>query len=321
MDKRGISGGTVIVILAVLVAAYFFVPQVHDFVGSFGGGSSSNLETPGNCPSSGLTEVTLNTQKALAATATNADVSYYVFDKTGSYVTSGKSSAGQATFDVKCAVGKKYDLMVINETVAVGSYGQQVEVDASESTVTKNLQMYAYGDINLVSVASSTDPLGNSNISAGVGKTCGFTVTFNVNESASGFNKPLIMCQANTSSVTSVDMSGVNDADAKAPTRLSPATGYKYYSYEMDKMLKSTDPAQKVSGTITFSQSITPAATDYMTCIIVDQAMWKKANYQTLGLTNGFVTSTENSETNSDVGAPDASPAILEFGGAGTNYC
>lgn len=323
MDKKAMSGGMIILLIAVaLVAAYMFVPSFKTGVTNLlSGGTTTPPAVAGKCPSSGLTEVTLNTQEALAATATNAVTDYYVFEKDGTYITTGNSGAdGQSVFNLACAKDKKYDILVINETTSAGSYGQLIEVDASEPTFSKSLKMYEYGQINVVGVGSSTNPANTGNISSGLGKTCGFVVTFNENETASAVNKPLIMCQVNVSSVTGVTMSGVTEANAKKPQRVTATSGYTYYTYELGTLLKSTDAAQKISGTITFSASTTPSTTDSMTCKIADQADYKKAAYQTLKYSEGFVESAENAETQSDIGAPDSNTGTLYFVDA-SGYC
>lgn len=323
MDKKAMSGGMILLIIALIaVGAYMVVPSVQTSVNNaLGIGVTPSQETPGKCPSSGLTEVTLNSQEALAATATNAVTDYYVFEKDGTYITTGNSGAdGQSVFNLACAKDKKYDILVINETTSAGSYGQLIEADASGPTFSKALKMYEYGSINLVGVGSSTNPANTGNISSGLGKTCGFVITFNENETASAFNKPLIMCQVNVSSVTGVTMSGVTEANAKKPQRVTATSGYNYYTYELGTMLKSTDAAQKISGTITFSASTTPSEADSMTCKIADQASWKKAAYQTLKYSEGFVESAENVETQSDIGAPDSNTGTLYFVDS-SGYC
>lgn len=323
MDKKAMSTGGVILIIALLiVGAYMLVPSFKTGVTNLiSGGTTTPPVAAGKCPSSGLTEVTLNSQEALAATATNAVTDYYVFEKDGTYITTGNSGAdGQSVFNVACAKDKKYDILVINETTSAGSYGQLIEADASGPTFSKALKMYEYGQINVVGVGSSTNPANTGNISSGLGKTCGFVVTFNENETASAFNKPLIMCQVNVSSVTGVTMSGVTEANAKKPQRITATSNYNYYTYELGTLLKSTDAAQKISGTITFSASTTPSTADSMTCKIADQADYKKAAYQTLKYSEGFVESAENAETQSDIGAPDSNTGTLYFVDA-SGYC
>lgn len=316
------TGGIILLIGLLLVGAYMFVPSFKDKVSDLIGGTPTTPPAvPGKCPSSGLTEVTLNTQEALAATATNAVTDYYVFEKDGTFVSTGNSGAdGQSVFNLACAKEKKYDILVINETASAGSYGQEIEIDASGPTDTHSLKMYEYGQINIVGVGSSTNPANTGNISSGLGKTCGFVVTFSENETASAFNKPLIMCQVNVSSVTGITMSGVTEANAKKPQRITATSGYNYYTYELGTLLKSTDAAQKISGTITFSSSTTPSTEDSMTCRIADQADYKKAAYQTLKLSEGFIESAENSETQTDIGAPDSNTGTLYFVDS-SGYC
>jgi len=321
-NKKAMSTGAIIgIILLIGVGAYMFVPSFQDAVQDIIGGDGEPIVEPGKCPSSGLTEITLNTQEALASTATNAVIDYYVFEKDGTYVTTGNSgSDGQSVFNVQCSKGKTFDILVINETTDDGYYGQKIEADASEATYSKSLKMYQYGDINLVSVASSIDPSGNTSVLAGAGKTCGIVITFSENETASAFNKPLILCQTNVTTVESISLSGVKRADAKKPDRITATAGKEYHTYELDTLLKSTDAAQKVSGTITFSTSNAPGATESgMSCIIVDQATWSKAAYQTLSYNEGWVEAAENQETNSDIGAGDSQTSTLKFNNP--SYC
>lgn len=321
MDKRGVATGTIILVLVAMVVLYFAIPSINTAVNNFFGGLGTP-EEPGKCPSSGLTEVTINTQEALASTATNAGTDYYIFDKDGVFITTGASgSDGQSVFDLECAIGKKYDAIVFNDTANDGFYAQKIEIDASGPTDTHNLKMYQYGEVNLVSVASSTDPLGYNQVAAGTGKTCGITITFNENETASAFNKPLIMCMFNTTEVVDIDLNGVNEADSKKPTRITPISGYTYQTFELDKLLKSTDSAQKISGTVEFDGTTTTFGGS-INCTIADQATWLKAEYQTLSLNEGFLVGAENSESRANVGGPDTStashPGRLHFNGT---YC
>jgi len=319
LNKKAQMTTGVWIIIALIVGVFFYTQGTFDkFLQPT---EKDTPPEPGKCPSSGLTEVTINTQEALASTATASVHDYYVFEKDGTYVSTGNSGAdGSSTFNVGCSKGKTYDLLVINETVDTGFYGQEIEIDASGPTFSKSLKTYEYGDINLVSVASDVDPSGNSNISAGLGKTCGFVITFTENESISAFNKPLILCEANVTSVVDVTMTGVTEASAKKPTRITPTSGYEYYTYELDKMLLSTDAAQKISGKIQFSSSNAPAAADTLSCKIIDQVQWKKANYQTLSKSEGFAVSAENQETNADVGAGDTAEVTMAFNHA-SGYC
>ncbi len=317
----GMTGGMVILIIAGLVAAYMFIPAVQDI---FKPGEVEDEVPVGRCPSSGLTEVTLNTQEALASSATNSNVSYFVYDN-GVLVKDGSTgSDGTVTFDLGCAAGKTYTMLTLNEvSTAAGIYPITTVVEANDAQETINLKTYEYGQVDLANLGSSVDPAQSYQVNAGTGKTCGFVVTFTSNESAAAVNKPIIICEANTSAVIKVHMTGLTAVQSKIPGRLSGTAGKKMWAFEYDKLFKSTDSAVKVSGQIEFTSSKTIAAKDNMSCIIIDQATFKLADYKTLSLSDGFVVnSAENTETFADIGAPDSSAFDLErLHFNGSSYC
>lgn len=319
MNKKAeMKGGVLIIIAIALIVVWTQTTFLQDLMDTTG----DDTEIPGNCPSSGLTEVTINTQEALASTATNSVHDYYVFDKSGVLITNGNSgSDGKSVFDVGCAVNKKYDIIVLNDTVLSGFYAQNFEIEASESTTSRNLQTYEYGQVDLANIGSDADPTGANNVSSGLGKTCGFTITYTVNESASAYNKPLILCEANATGVEDITMTGVTEADSKLPTRKSVSAGGKWFVFEVGSMIKSTDAAQKVSGKILFSSSVIPdlTSTGTLNCTIVDQAKYKKADYKTLNLNAGFIEAAED-DSNTDVGGPDSEGKTLYFRHS-TGYC
>jgi len=318
MNKKGagMSGGLILIIAVVLVFGY--TQGWLDFI--LNPAPTPPAGVVGNCPSSGLTEVTLNAQEALASTATNANVTYYIYDN-GVLIKNGDTgSDGTVSVDVACGNGKTYSGLVLNEQVQTGFYPQEFTIDASGATDTHNFKMYEYGQVDVASVVSSADPTGAANISSGTGKTCGYTVTFSNNESASGIYNPLIMCLTNSTAVIDVTMDGVTEAQGKSPTRKTVPSGLKYFTFEYPKMIKSTDGAIKLSGKIQFSASATiPTANkNNMSCVVVDQAMYRVAEFKTLGLKDGFVTAAENQETIADIGAPDSDIATVAFAGT---YC
>lgn len=309
-----VNGGTLVLIVLACVAAYMFIPAVQDIFKP-----SVDDEVVGRCPSSGLTEVTLNTQEALASSATNAEVNYYIYDDSV-MVKEGSTTLGTVSFDIECGVGREYTMLVINETTSHGFYPTTVTVDATGATDTHNLKLYQYGEIGIGSIVSSADPTGGVNISGGAGKTCGFTITFANNESASGFNNPLILCQVNSTAITDISMTGATEVSAKRPARIGPTTGMMYYTFEYPGMIKSTDAGIKVSGKIQFSASATfsDAVTNNMSCIIADQTKYQVAEYKTLSLTDGFITAAED-ETIADIGAPDSNVVAVVF--RNSSYC
>ena len=315
-NKAGkVSVGVIILLVAIGVFAY-----ATDLGGvkTYLTPSEEQIVPTSRCPSSGLTEVTINTQEALASSATDAEVDYYVYDNSV-LVKEGSTTTGTVSFDVECGVGKTYQMLVINETVAEGFYPQKVTVDASSAVDVHNFKMYQYGVPDISSIVASEDPSGGKNVSGGAGRIVGFTVTFVNNESASAVNKPLILCRVNSTAVTDVTMSGVTEADTKKPVRditvVPTMASHQFYTFEYPELVKSTDAAIKVSGKIQFSNSATfsDGAANNMTCAIIDQATYQVPNYNTLSLSEGFLESTED-ETLTDVGAPDSGSDYVFFG-------
>lgn len=325
MGKGGkISTGAVILIVALVLVAYsanmFGLKDM--FKGTTPSPDDGDTDT-NECPSSGLTEWTINAQEALASTATNANVTYYIFDTSGGLVTYGDTGTdGTTSVDLACGEGKSYKALIINEKTTTGFYPEEITITATKPTSVTNLKVFEHGQINVAGIASSADPTGDDNISAGTGKLCGFTLTFSENESASAFNKPLIMCLVNTTAVTDLTMVGVTEVSSKKPLRISSPGGHQYYTFEYPEQVLSTSGAIKVNGNIQFTSSATVdsnAAKNNMSCIIVDQATYKKAEWKTLSLSEGFLEAGENQETLVDIGAPDSNRKTLEFGG--TSYC
>lgn len=322
MNNKGeIKLGQLVILAAIVFfGVMFLVPG--GWQGILGGApatSSTPAVSSGNCPSTGLTTVTLNAYQALASTPTTATVTYYVYDKSGKFITSGTTAAGTSSFTLGCGQGIKYDVVALNETPTTGFYAQSFEVPADSPTYTKNLQMYLYGSVNFVNLISSVDPAGHSNISAGPGKTCGLTATFTVNKTASAINNPILVFTVNTSAVDHMTWTGLNPVDSKIPSRLSASAGYRLNAFELPKVALSTDSAYKIGGTITFLSTASQGP-DGMSAIIVDQATWRKAAYTSLSSTDGFLESAQNAETIADVGAGDSQPVYLNYTSA-SGYC
>ncbi len=311
---KGLTTGTVVLIAALLIGGYVF---------NIGGVQSwfapAEPVTPvGRCPSSGLTEVTVNAQEALASSATDAEVNYYAYDNS-KLVAEGSTTLGTVSFDVECGVGKTYQMIVVNETVLEGFYPEIVTITATDATDTHNFKMYQYGLPDISSIVASEDPSAGINLSGAAGRTTGFTITFVNNESASAVNKPLILCRVNISAVEDVSMSGVNEVSAKKPVReianLPTTAGHMFYTFEYPELVKSTDAAIKISGKLQFSASATFSddTTNNMTCLIVDQATYQAVDYNTISLSAGWIEAAED-ETLTDVGAGDSGPMYVYYG-------
>ena len=316
MNKSAkVTTGTILIVLVALGALAYFT--------NFGGFQDwiSGTSTPaptgdigtGVCPSSGQTQFTINTNGALETTATAINPYYYIFDG-NKLVANGQMASGTKVFDLAC--GKTYKAILLDETVRSGFYSQTLDLVGDDSSKAYNVQLYEFGQVKIVNIKNPVDPTGLSNISAGLGATKDFVIQFTENESASAYNRPLILCEVNTSSVTSVTLGG-GVVSATKPSRVSTTANYQTYAWEYPKLLKSTDALVELPGKITFSSSTTPSSTDTMSCKIADQATWKKADYQILSMDEGFVTGAENSETIADVGGQDTAASTISFNNGG----
>lgn len=319
------SGGMIILILVAIVFVYTQnIFGLKDLLSpapapTLTGGTGTGTT---GCPSSGLTTLTINAQEALASTATDANVSYYIYDDSTLIANGDTGSDGAVNVDVACGVGKSYKGLVLNEKRHDGFYKQDFTIDATGPTDVKNFKMYQFGTIDVASVVSSASPSGNDSIAAGTGKTCGWTITFSENESAAAYDKPLVLCLVNSTAVTDLTLTGTKDVTGTLkPVRISSPGGHQYYAFELGQMVKSTDSAIKLSGTILFSSSQTVdgnSGKNNLSCLVVDQATYRVAEYKTLGLEDGFRTAGENQETVADIGGGDSDRATLYFNGA---YC
>lgn len=312
MNRKGqMKSGTVILILVLLGAAWYF--GLFDKL-SGTPGTGTPAPNAGLCPDTQKTAMYINTQKALVTTATSAPATAYVYDDTGKLLSSNSVTSASSSFDVPC--GKTYKVLVVNETTATGFYAEKFDIVAEGASKTYNKELYTFGQMKIVNIKNPVDPAGLANISSAIGANKDFVIQMTVNQTTSGYNRPLILCKANISSVTSITLGG-GVITASAPARISATSGYKYYAWELPRMVKSTDALIELSGKIQFSSSIAPSGTDTMTCKVVDQAAWKKSNYQVLTLDSGWVESAENSETLADVGAMDSNTGTLNFNNAG----
>ena len=317
--KGAISGGMLLLIAVALVFAY-----TQNFVGLKDLISPAPTPpTPGptgtvGCPSSGLTSVTINAQEALASTATDANVSYYVYDGSSLIANGDTGSDGAVSIDVACGAGKSYKGLVINEKRHDGFYPQQFTVDATGPTDVHNFKMYQFGTIDVASIVASSDPTGGTNISGAAGRSCGWTVTFSENETASAYDNPIVLCRVNSTAVIDLTLSGTTLGSR--PSRINTLSGFQDYAFVLGQMVKSTDSAVKLSGKLVFSSSASFADThqNNLSCIVIDQATYRVAEFKTLSLEDGFKTAAENEETVADIGGADSDRATLMYGGT---YC
>lgn len=260
-------------------------------------------------PSTLKTTLTLNTKDALAPTDVNANVTCYIFNKAdNSYVTSVTTATGTADVDVNW--GKTYTLLCyIDSGTKYYPVEKEVTVTDGSSKVTVNLGLNKASNATISSVVDPVDL--NANITSSAGSQVNFEVWYKPTVASSMVNKPVILVNANQTSVTDVYLSGLSKVTC--PTRLTTTSGTKNLCFQ-DVSLKTADGLRKVSGSVLFSASVTPASTDGLTFTVIDTQAYADPNYATVGRT-AFKEGTENPNDYSNVGATDSISYFLEFAG------
>lgn len=323
------------VVVAVLIglALYFFnVGGFKNIVSSWstpsvpsGGGSGAGTGgLPLNmvdCPTDGTTTYTLNVQDELTSTATNVDSEYFIFN--GNKLIKEGTTGSDGTVDVDVACGKDYKLLLLNTTAGTGSYAKFVDLQARISSDTVNAKITRFGTGKVVGIENPSDPAGNANVSLVAGGSKNFLIKIVANYTERGFNKPIIMCQANISSIKLITLAKFSDGTdpvvvTTLPKRITATAGYAYYAWAYPKMLSPASGVISSSGTITVLSSVTPSEADSMSCKLIDQATWKVSNYKTTSsIDEGFKEGPENSETLADVGGSDSPASSYYFVSAG----
>lgn len=324
--QKGMSPFAWIVIA--LVAAFIFIPSFNATVKDWFSGTSTpstgvGITDSSSCPTSGVTTYTLNVQDELATTATNVDTEYYVFNGASLIKEGTTGSDGTTSFDVAC--GKNYKTLLLNSTVGSGSggyYAKIVDMNARISQETVNTEIVSVGGARIVRMINpnyvDTGSDANTNMTLSAGQSKSFQIQFEANGTNRGYQNPIILCQGNISSISTIDLSSFSDGtpvkDVTQPSRISASTGYRYYAWEYGALLKSTSGAVVASGSIT-ATSTAPATADTIACKIVDQQHWKTSGYKTAtSPEQAFMFGPENTETLADVGGTDSSTASILIG-------
>jgi len=323
-SKKAATNAWTIVGVAIVIAliAYAVVPSFQSKVdGLFGKTDSTPAQQliTDTCPSDGTTSWTIQTPDALASTATNVNAEIYIFDG-DQLVKSATSSAGSASADLTC--GKVYSAIALNTTANSGAYGAKFSLDSKQAKQTATVKLVQFGGAKILGIENPADPARNANVSLSAGATKQFEIKFAGNTTEKGYNMPIIMCQVNVTSIKAVSIGTFSDGSAVVPVtnlpkRVSASANYQYYAWQYAGILDPTKGVISASGSITAQASITPSTADSMSCKLVDQASWKKANYVSASLDNGFAIGAENTETLADVGAPDSTAATLSYVHAG----
>lgn len=314
----------IILIIGGLLLAYFGnIGGLQDWISSLGSKSSSSSNEPsqstmGTCPSDGITTYTLNVQDALTSTATNVDVEYFIFN--GNKLIKEGTTGSDGSVDVDLTCGKDYTLLIINTTTTSGCYPVTKSLSARTSADTVNAEVIRFGGADIVQIENPLVPgLREASFVAG---TISFRLKFKENETDRGYNKPVILCQANITSVESVKVNSfdngksVIDATSLIPDRILATSGYKFYAFQYPEMLTEDDGTVTANLAAKAKASDTPGTTDAITCYLADSATWKTSAYKTTSsITEAFKEGLENTENSEDVGGYDATANYYYFNG------
>jgi len=319
-----------IVLVLALVAYVFNFGGFADTVGEWGAGPDEDGATDDptsdstrNCPTTGITTYTLNIQNELTSTATDVDAEYFIFN--GNKLIKEGTTGSDGTVDVDVTCGKDYKLLLLNTTAGSGNgaYSKIIDMNARIAEDTINEELVVFGEGKILGIENPADPSRNANVTLGAGATKQFELKFVANKTERGYNRPIIMCEVNVSSISTVSIGSFSDGTSvvnvdSLPKRITATGGDTYYAWEYPKMLTPAVGVITASGSITALGSVTPSEEDTMACKMVDQATWKTSSYKTASsIDAAFKTGPENSETLADVGGLDSAVSSYSYVSAG----
>jgi hypothetical protein len=297
------------------------------FTNSDSGNNNGNVNLPtdtSNCNADKVTTYTINVQDALASTATSVYPEYLIFNG-NMLVQEGTLSSSDKTVELTC--GKDYSMLLVNTTTSSGAYGKIVDLQARLAQQTINEEIVRFGGaiINGIVNPSDTSAVGVQNMTLLASGNHDFNVVFRENVTEKGYNKPILMCQGNQTSIQNIALIGFSDNSGavqgtpytQAVKSVQANSGYIYYAWEYPKMMtQQTGPVTaKLNAQATNSA---PAVGDGITCVVIDQADWKTSNYKTAtSIDQAVKVGPENAETNSDIGAPASSTSTILFDARG----
>lgn len=257
-------------------------------------------------PSDLKTTVTLNTGDKLATSATDANVSYYVFTSSGKFLDDGSTTSGTDSFTVP--TGGNYQILLYEDDDSSPDYLAHVESfstdgespeDRAVSTVNVDLLKESNATIELV-----RDPVDlDGNVSTGAGQTVKFDVLVSSTTSKAAVKEPVIRVEVNSSSIESVSINGLSEVDC--PDRISTAENRVAHCFKYDDNIEAGDGIVTFSGYLVCDAATAPSSTDYAKFTVMDTAVYLEPDFKTKGF-SAVQYGTENPVDNSDIGAGDS---------------
>jgi len=257
-------------------------------------------------PSDKETTITLNTGDELATTATDATVKWYLFDSSGAYLKTGTTSSGTSSFNVP--VSASYDLIIYYDE-AGGNDFLPKEISfttASEPTQTVNVDLRKESAATIDKVRDPVDL--DTNVSVGAGQTVSFDLLISATTSNAALNNPIVVMNANSTSVESIKITGLAKVDC--PDRLSEATDRNLYCYKDTRQIIASDGIVTYTGSLKMDDSSAAVDGDVVNFTIIDEGMYIESDYRTAGK-SAFMYGAEDPVDDSDVAAADSSTSSL----------
>lgn len=273
-----------------------------------------------DCPTDGTTTYTMNIIDALTTTATSRYPEYYIFNA-NQLIKEGTLSSTASTVSLAC--GRDYDVLLINTTSGDnngGLYPEVVQLKARIAQQTLNAQMYSIGDAKIYKLINPIETAGSTayfNLSLPANSEKNWEIQFGANTSQKAFNKPIILCNVNSTEISAISLDSFSDGKKpvvkSVPKRITASTGRAYYAWEYPGMIDMTQGIKTGAGTIksTSSMPVTLTNAQNMTCILADQTKWKTSTYKTAGsIDEAFKEGAENEESLADIGADDTTADV-----------
>lgn len=337
LNKRGKVEIATVLVWVLIVGAIAYVANFGGFQetvnGFLGGGTTTTPSgtTPSNvltdtkdCPTSGKTTYTINTQDALSSTATSLYPEYYIFNG-NMLIKEGTLSTTDNTIDLSC--GKDYEVLLINTTsytsgpissTNTGIYPKVVTLKARIAEQTLNEKLYSIGEgkiFKIVNLAEGDGSTYYANMTLAPSSEKNFNILFGQNMSEKAFRSPLIICDVNVTEIASISISSFSDGTpvetVSVPKRLTSTAGRTKYAWGYTGILDLTKGPITAVGTVKATANIATVANagnaQNMSCTLVDRTMWKTASYKTASsIAEAFPEGAENAENLADVGGDDS---------------
>jgi len=262
-------------------------------------------------PSTLTTTITLNTGDALATSATQTTVKYYVFTASGNYLKEGTTSSGTASFTVPTAGNYKliayYDEAGTDYLPMEVSFSTDGSNPEGRAVQTVNMDLYKESNATISAVRDPVDL--DTNITASAGASVDFDVLLKATTAYAALNKPVIVVDVNSSEWQDVSMSTLSEVTC--PSRLTSGSQREKYCFQYNSPVLSSEGIQMFSGNLVADSANAPVSNSQVNITVIDAGLYIEPNYKTSGYSAFKQSALQNPLSKADVGATDSSTSTL----------